>query len=423
MVFIADDLGAWLARLLAETGRKGLTQLVLGTEQERALRSAATAAVQLTAVELRPDDDEHAEHVAMVINQVFSEPIPDAPFAKHTTVLEALQANIAEQLAVLDDSGLTGQNQSSAEVLGVTGAVLAENLTGHLQRVIVARGSRGGPLQPLADQLNHDVTHLQGQQTHDALQQIRSEILEAFDRLDATTRTAEQPRSHRGADVALHVEQLLDGLGLGRHEEAERRVNRLFLHLSRDQQRAAVTSVIHVVTTTMDHTSQLIACSLLEAANRLDSTLIKIDEVEELARSADFSLRSSAAVLMWQWAESSPGRVPIPLLGRLALPSTEDWYVHAAARAGAKQLLLRRAAARAIFDRMAASLDPDDRDYAAADLLEVAMTEPRAVPADLAVKLARDEDKSVASRAVKLLQIVNAVGEDERSKYYGRFGM
>jgi len=100
VVFIADDLGAWLARLLAETGRKGLTQLVLGTEQERALRSAATAAVQLTAVELRPDDDEHAEHVAMVINQVFSEPIPDAPFAKHTTVLEALQANIAEQLKV-----------------------------------------------------------------------------------------------------------------------------------------------------------------------------------------------------------------------------------------------------------------------------------------------------------------------------------
>jgi hypothetical protein len=224
-------------------------------------------------------------------------------------------------------------------------------------------------------------------------------------------------------DVALHVEQLLEGLDLGDHEEAERRVNRLFLHLFRDQQRAAIEAIVDVGTTTKHHTSQLLACSLLEAADRLDPTLIKIEEVEVLARSADFSLRSSVAVLMWQWAESAPGRVPVPLLGRLTQPSTEDWYVHAAARAGAKQLLLHRAAARVIFDRMAASRDPDDRDYAVADLLEVAKTEPRAVPVDLAKKLARDPDKSVAARAAELLRIVDGVGGDRRRKYYGPFGM
>ena len=49
VVFVADDLAAWLIGLLADTGRKKLTTLVLGTEQERALRSAATAAVRLTA--------------------------------------------------------------------------------------------------------------------------------------------------------------------------------------------------------------------------------------------------------------------------------------------------------------------------------------------------------------------------------------
>jgi hypothetical protein len=47
-------------------------------------------------------------------------------------------------------------------------------------------------------------------------------------------------------DVPLHVEQLLDGLGLGEHEEAERRVNRLFLYLSRDQQQAIVEVIIRV---------------------------------------------------------------------------------------------------------------------------------------------------------------------------------
>jgi len=56
-VFVADDLGAWLTGLLADAGRRKLTALVLGTDQERALRSAATAAVRLTAAELRPDDD------------------------------------------------------------------------------------------------------------------------------------------------------------------------------------------------------------------------------------------------------------------------------------------------------------------------------------------------------------------------------
>ena len=200
-------------------------------------------------------------------------------------------------------------------------------------------------------------------------------------------------------------------------------MNRLFVHLYRDQQQAAVEAIIRVATTTKDHTSQLLACSLLEAADRLDPMLIKTEDVETLARSADFSLRSSAAVVLWQWAASVPGHVPVPLLARLTQPSTEDWYVHAAARAGAKQLLLRRAAARAIFDQMAESLDRDDRDYAAADLLEVAKVEPRAVPVDLAQKLARDDDKFVAARGAELVRTIEDVGEDGPWNYHGPFGM
>jgi hypothetical protein len=419
---VADDLAAWLVALLADTGRRKLTTLVLGTEQERALRSAATAAVERVARELRPGDVEQAENMALVISQVFREPASAMPLAEHLTMLEALQAGIAGQLAVLDDTSLTGQRQSSADLLGVPGPVLAEKLATNLLREIVARGSRGGPLEPLAAQLNHDLTHLQGQQIHNAVRQLRGEILKALARQEAA-RTGEKPRSQAPPDIALHVEQLFEDLGLDQHEKAERRVNRLFLHLSRDQQRASLAAIIHVATTTKDHTTQLLACNLLEAADRLDPMLIKIEEVEALAQSAQSSLRSGAAALLWQWAESNPGRVPVPLMGKLALPSTEDWYVHAPARAGAKQLLLRRAAARAIFDRMAASRDPDDRDYAVADLLEVAMTEPRVVPPDLARKLARDEDKSVASRATKLLRALDGIGENERWNYYSPFGM
>jgi hypothetical protein len=220
MVFIADDLGAWLVGLLADAGRKKLTTWVLGDDQERALRQAATTAVQLTAAELRPDDDEQAEHLAGVISQVFSEPVPAGPLAGHGTVLEALQAGIAGQLAVLDDASLTGTGWSSAEVLGVPATALADRLTAHLLREIVARGARGGPLFPLASQLNDDVTHLQGRQ----LKGMVGEVLEVLARLDvarsvaAPTALAQLPpevTGFTGRDAELAVlAGLLDPAGV-----------------------------------------------------------------------------------------------------------------------------------------------------------------------------------------------------------------
>jgi hypothetical protein len=78
MSFVADDLGAWLVYLLADAGRKKLTALILGTEQERALRQAATAAVRVTAGDLRPEGGARAQELAIVVNHVFGEPVPDA---------------------------------------------------------------------------------------------------------------------------------------------------------------------------------------------------------------------------------------------------------------------------------------------------------------------------------------------------------
>jgi hypothetical protein len=36
VVFVADDLAAWLVGLLADDGRRRLTRLVLGSDQEQA---------------------------------------------------------------------------------------------------------------------------------------------------------------------------------------------------------------------------------------------------------------------------------------------------------------------------------------------------------------------------------------------------
>lgn len=182
MAFVADDLGAWLVALLADAGRKKLTALVLGDDQERALRMAASAAVLATTQELCPESGERAHELAMVVTHVFSEPVPGLPLTGHATALEELQRRIAAQLAVLDDAGRTGTGQSSAEVLGISVPILTQMLTGYLTREILARGSRGGPLFALADQLNHDMTHLQGQRLEGMLAKLADEVRDALPR-------------------------------------------------------------------------------------------------------------------------------------------------------------------------------------------------------------------------------------------------
>lgn len=403
-MFIADDLGTWLVALVADGARRRLVALVLGDEVERALHSASKAAVEQTAVGLCPDDDDRAGLAASVINEVFKTPMSDAVvLSQQTTVLGALQSGVSAQLAILDDASLTGTGTSSADALGLPVEVIAEKLGDNLVQQVTANAAHGGPLAPLADQLNHDRTYRQGQESKDAIQQILAAIQGALASPEAAP-GAQAPATD--PDIALHVEQCFQDLQLDQHDEAERRLNRLFMHMTREQQRAMVAAILGVATTTGSHTTQLVASNLLEAADRLDPILIEIEEVEALARSTKDALRGCAANLMWQWAESIPGRVPISLLARLTQPSAEDWYVQAPARCAAKRLLLRRPAARAIFDRMASSTDRDDRDYAVGDLLEVAKIEPRAVPRDLARKLAHDEVADVAARGIKLILIL-----------------
>ena len=176
VTFVADDLAGWLVGLLADASRMKLTTLVLGSDQEGALLHAATAAVRDTAADVSPSDSEQAERLAIVINQVFSEPMPVAPLAGAVTLREGLRAGIAHQLAVLDDVSLTGTGKSSADTLRMPRAALADRLASHLTREITLSGSRGGPLMPLANQLNYDQAHLQGQRSEGFLTRLLDEV-------------------------------------------------------------------------------------------------------------------------------------------------------------------------------------------------------------------------------------------------------
>ena len=124
VAFIVDDLLAWLVGLLADAGRKKLITRVLGTDQERALRPAVEAAVEASAAQLTTSG-EQAEQLAMAVGEVFRDP-PKVALAGRATLLEALQAGIAQTLAVLEDPDVSGTGQSSMELLGVPGGALVD---------------------------------------------------------------------------------------------------------------------------------------------------------------------------------------------------------------------------------------------------------------------------------------------------------
>lgn len=195
VAFVADDLAAWLIGLLADAGLKRLTVFVRGTPQERALRSAAAAAIERTALEFVPAGTEGAEELARVVDQVFGTLPGPAVAAGQLTVLEALQAGVADRLAVLGDAGITDTGRSSADVLGVDVTQLTEALTRHLLQEIIYRGAAGGALAPLAGQLNHDVTHLQARQLQGMVGQLLVMVQDALHRLDSAQQAALQAAS------------------------------------------------------------------------------------------------------------------------------------------------------------------------------------------------------------------------------------
>lgn len=421
MAILVDDFGAWLVAVISDSGRKKLVNFFTGTdEQGRALRSVATEAIAATARQLRPGDERGAEHLASVINEVFK--VPPREVANHTdaTVSQALDAAIAAQFGVFDDPSLTGVGRSAAEELEVSNVELGEVLSAHLRRQIAFAGSHGGPLAALANELNHEFTHQQLEKMEATIQQVASVVSSGIAQ-HAGDGQAGNPGDPPIENIALYVEQLLGGLYLGDHDEAERRMSQLFLRLKRAGHRTVVEALIREAVE--DEEILHLASMLVEAADRLDHSLITLDEVEELSRSTNDSLRMFAVNIMWQWAQDQPGSVPVPLLTRLCLPSQEDWYVQAPARAVAKTLLLHRPAARAVFDRLATSRSQDDRLTAALDLLDVAKREPRVVPVDLANKLARDQDRDVASKGAELTRAIAGTDDRKRINYYMPFGL
>ncbi len=204
-----EALGSWLLGQFADAARKRLGVGLLGGEQERALRAAGHAAIMRAARELRPGaSGEAAEHMARVMNEVFQVSVPAARSAEHATLLQALQAGNTAQLAVLGDATLTGTGQSSAQVLDLPVAQITETLTRNVIREVLLRGADGGALAPLAAQLNHDLTHLQGQHTAGMLDRIVQQLAQLTRRAGTPASPAPRELPRAAADFTGRADEL-----------------------------------------------------------------------------------------------------------------------------------------------------------------------------------------------------------------------
>jgi hypothetical protein len=136
--------------------------------------------------------------------------------------------------------------------------------------------------------------------------------------------------------------------------------------------------------------------------------------IEMLAVHPEYLPRSCAARLLRDRAVTAPSAVPLWVLGRLAWPSGEDWYVWAPAMAALQDLLLARPDACVIFESLGASAAPRDRHAVAQALLEVAVVRPSVVPRHLAEHLADDPDPLVAQKAGEVVMAIEHVSDAER---------
>ena len=167
---VVDDLVGWLIGLLAQAARKRLISLVIGSDLERALWAVTEMAIAGTAADLLPGGGAPAEALARVIDQVVRARVPrELDLTREGTLTQWIASGMAAQLAVLDDALLTGQEMSSAEVLGISARDIADRLTQRLTSGIRGAGLSGGPLKPWADQLNFDLTQAQGKAILDRL--------------------------------------------------------------------------------------------------------------------------------------------------------------------------------------------------------------------------------------------------------------
>ncbi len=243
--------------------------------------------------------------------------------------------------------------------------------------------------------------------------------LNAWD-ITATTPSARPTQTEPLPDQFL--QRLFHKVGIGDHEIAEQRLRQLFSVLVKDDQRRVAKGVFEYVMSVSEPTDDVyVSTTFLEGIARLDPALVPIDWVEELAGSAVVQHRMSAAIQLWDLAETAPGMVPLDLVIKLAKPATEDWYVYSPAITATKQLALTRRSALEIILDLTRSADAEDRLAAVEALADLARVNAALIPLEPVQQLCADRDESVSGAAQKLLPVIENVPERDRGNAFRNF--
>ena len=217
---------------------------------------------------------------------------------------------------------------------------------------------------------------------------------------------------------APSAEQLLAGLGLGDWEEAQRRAYTVALTADHAGLEGIVDALLERVRQGDD---AHVPCMLLQSLIEIDPQLARPHLIEELASREDIASRMAAALILHALAREAPDLVPLGLLGRLARPADEDWYVQDPAMSAVTRLMGRRCQSRVILDELARSADPTDRFAIGAALLELAHAKPESVPPDLVKDLVGDADPLVAEKGREVHTLIEPLPPDSYARW--RFGL
>jgi CAP12/Pycsar effector protein, TIR domain len=224
-----------------------------------------------------------------------------------------------------------------------------------------------------------------------------------------------QPVTQRPAPA---TEELLAGLGLGEWEEAQRRAYAVASTADHAGLEGIVDALLERVRQGADaHVPGMLLQSLME----LDPRLARPELIEELALREDIASRMAAAMILESLAKAAPALVPLGLLGRLARPADEDWYVQSPAMNAVARLMGRRAESRVILDGLVRSEDPTDRFAVGEALLALARAKPESVPRDLVEALVGDDDALVAEKGGEVRGLLEQLPPDSYDRW--RFGL
>ena len=217
-------------------------------------------------------------------------------------------------------------------------------------------------------------------------------------------------------------EELITGLRMDDPQASQARVRTELDARRKSEQRGYVSRIVGLLRKSGQWEARATAAHMLEAVADIDPNLIEIDLIEELANDDDFSVRSSASMILYLLSISVPGVVPVDLVARLAQPETEDWYVYTPAVSALQELALSRQEAMERIELLARSSDADTRERASSALLDIAGVKPVVVSPKLIDQLKKDPKASVRDIANKTSTLIADVSEEERRMGYYRFG-